>query len=299
MTSLIGSTMEVSRGNVYVYEFPGYEQFAMDIDLLIEANQNCHFNLISRLPARRLLDKIDISSMETYWLANAKGTYVIQPLLRDITAMIYQKQKEHFNLFIIDGLEQIYEECDDVDALLIEITHLVDGIKSLNSSAMFCIDSLAFEQKFIVKLNYLTQRMEVKQDQEFDSAVLETEDFEEHVDQQIEFELGIDGGPRMAYLSRLPEIGFTREILVKRILQWRRMGIDVSGIEPALSYNEDKAYMLYRAIEEDVRRATELERFIHENQDLLDVTQIAIDMFRIRQLTGLDELEQRYYSLPS
>ena len=100
-------------------------------------------------------------------------------------------------------------------------------------------------------------------------------------------------------MSRLPEIGFTREILVKRILQWRRMGIDVSGIEPALSYNEDKAYMLYSAIEEDVRRATELERFIHENQDLLDVTQVAIDMFRIRQLTGLDELEQRYYSLPS
>ena len=299
MTSLTGSTMEVSRGNVYVYEFPGYEQFAMDIDLLIETNHNCHFNLISRLPARRLLDKIDISSMETYWLANAKGTHVIQPLLRDITAMIYQKQKNQFNFFIIDGLEQVYEECDDVDALLTEITHLVDGIKSLNASVMFCIDSLAFEQKFIVKLNYLTQRMDIKQDQEFESTDLQIEDVEEHVEQHIEFELGIDGGPRMAYLSRLPEIGFTREILVKRILQWRRMGIDVSGIEPALSYNEDKAYLLYRTIEENVRRATELERFIHENQDLLDVTQVAIDMFRIRQLTGLDELEQRYYSLPS
>ena len=56
------------------------------------------------------------------------------------------------------------------------------------------------------------------------------------------------------------------------------------------------AYQLYKLVEEDVRRATELERFIHENHGALDASQIAVDMFRVRQLTGLDELEKKYYS---
>ena len=49
---------------------------------------------------------------------------------------------------------------------------------------------------------------------------------------------------------------------------------------------------MYKLIEEDVRRATELERFIHENHEI-NASQLAVDMFRIRQLTGLDELERK------
>ena len=111
------------------------------------------------------------------------------------------------------------------------------------------------------------------------------------------FELAIDGGPRMAYLARLPRLGFTNEILVKRILQWRRMGLDVSRIEPALTYDIDEAYELYQSVEEDVRRATELERFIHENESIIEASDLATDMFRIRQLTGLNEIERKYYNL--
>ena len=60
-------------------------------------------------------------------------------------------------------------------------------------------------------------------------------------------------------LSRLPKIGFTNGILVKRILQWRRMGLDVSELEPALNYNVEDSYALYSIIEEKVRRVVELE----------------------------------------
>ena len=74
------------------------------------------------------------------------------------------------------------------------------------------------------------------------------------------------------------------------------MGLDVSRIEPALSYESEKAYELYKSVEEDVRRATELERFIHQNLQSIDTVQLATDMFRIRQLTGLTEIEQKYYN---
>ncbi len=75
------------------------------------------------------------------------------------------------------------------------------------------------------------------------------------------------------------------------------MGLDVSAIEPALSKPTESAYELYKLVEEDVRRATELERFIHLNVNEINASQLAVDMFRIRQLTGLDELEKKYYSL--
>ena len=65
-----------------------------------------------------------------------------------------------------------------------------------------------------------------------------------------------------------------------------------------MQYQQKDAYQLYKLVEEKVRRATEIERFIHANQQYLDATQIAVDMFRVRQLTGLDELEKKYYSSP-
>mgnify|MGYP006216528611 FL=1 len=74
--------------------------------------------------------------------------------------------------------------------------------------------------------------------------------------------------------------------------------MDVSRIEPALTYDVDRAYELYSTLEEDVRRATELERFIHENESLIEASELATDMFRIRQLTGLNEIERKYFDSP-
>ena len=111
----------------------------------------------------------------------------------------------------------------------------------------------------------------------------------------MEYELGEDGNPRLVYLSKLPRVGFSNNILVKRILQWRRMGLDVSEIEPALNYQEDKAYELYKSVEEKVRRAVDLDRFINSNSSSINASDLATDIFRLRQLTSLDELEKKNY----
>ena len=76
------------------------------------------------------------------------------------------------------------------------------------------------------------------------------------------------------------------------------MGLDVSEIEPALNYEDDRSYELYRIVEEKTRRAVELEQFINENKNQLSASEISVDLFRIRQLSGLDELERKYYSNP-
>jgi hypothetical protein len=111
----------------------------------------------------------------------------------------------------------------------------------------------------------------------------------------IEMDLNDDGTPKLVLLTRLPRTGFTKQILQRRILQWRRMGLDTSEIESTLySENMDLMYDKYVTVEESVRRATELERFIMEN--VRNTQEKTIALFRLRQLTGLSELERTYFS---
>ena len=209
--------------------------------------------------------------------------------------IISQGDNKSAMIYFLDGLEQIYSESDDAE-LLVKLTGLSDLVKHSNYILVICVNDLAYESQWFAKLRTLTQKISIKP-QKFKTSVENEGPIEVVSEETIQHELGIDGGPRLAYLAKLPKIGFTKDILVKRILQWRRMGLDVSAIEPALSQPSDSAYELYKLVEEDVRRATELERFIHLNEHEINASQLAVDMFRIRQLTGLDELERRYYSL--
>lgn len=288
--------MEVCRGSVYLYDFSNYERFMTELEVLIEINHDYRFTLFTRLPTRRLIEKLDLSLISNYWITNQTDGNSIPPNLIEISQIIEDSSSDGSNFFILDGLELINDETTS-NSLLGSLSLLFDRIKARHDVLVICIDALAFDPDWMVKLQYLTEKLVVKSP---DIVVIDEEasNTVEPADMPFQHELGIDGGPRLTYLAKLPEFGFTREILVKRILQWRRLGLDVSAIEPALAYQEKDAYRLYKLVEEKVRRATEIERFIHANQQYLDATQIAVDMFRVRQLTGLDELEKKYYSSP-
>ena len=110
----------------------------------------------------------------------------------------------------------------------------------------------------------------------------------------LEMDLNVDGTPKLVLLTKLPRSGFSKQILQRRILQWRRMGLDTSEIEASLySTDVELMYSEYTLIEEKIRRATELERYVVAN--ISDTQDRAIALFRIRQLTGLDQLEKQYY----
>ena len=270
----------------------------MDIELLMDLNQEYNFTLYSRLPTRRLIEKLDLSKINHFWIANNEENTAIKPSIQEIIQSITDHDETTNNIFLIDGLEYLYNNGDNSE-LLSRLVTFADLLKSRNWAVIYCINSLAFDSDWIIKLRNLSDKLEIN------TPELESYEFEDKKEENVVlpeednnlFELAIDGGPRMAYLARLPRSGFTNEILVKRILQWRRMGLDVSRIEPALTYDIDEAYELYQSVEEDVRRATELERFIHDNESLIEASDLAIDMFRIRQLTGLNEIERKYYNL--
>ena len=290
--------MEVKRGIVYLYEFDSYDKLSMDIELLMDLNQEYNFTLYSRLPTRRLIEKLDLSKINHFWIANNEENTAINPSIQEIIQSITNHDETTSNIFLIDGLEYLYNNGDNSE-LLSRLVTFADLLKSRNWAVIYCINSLAFDSDWIIRLRHLSDKLEINTP-ELESYEFEDKNEENVVLQEEDnnlFELAIDGGPRMAYLARLPRLGFTNEILVKRILQWRRMGLDVSRIEPALTYDIDEAYELYQSVEEDVRRATELERFIHENESIIEASDLATDMFRIRQLTGLNEIERKYYNL--
>ena len=271
----------------------------MDVELLMDLNQEYNFRIYARLPTRRLIEKLDLSKINHFWLTKNDGNVSIPPLINEVVQSINNHEKNADNVFIIDGLEYLYNNSNKSE-LLSRLVVFADEIKSSNWSVIYCINSLAFDREWIIKLRHLSDKLIIITPESESIEVLTGEEDNAvplNEDDNL-FELAIDGGPRMPYLARLPRLGFTNEILVKRILQWRRMGLDVSRIEPALTYDIDRAYELYYTVEEDVRRATELERFIHENESLIEASELATDMFRIRQLTGLNEIERKYFDSP-
>ncbi|MEC8249571.1 MAG: DUF835 domain-containing protein [Candidatus Thermoplasmatota archaeon] len=287
--------MELRRGSVYLYDFTSYDQFVIDLEIIAEVNPDYDVTILSRLPTRRWIEKIDLSKINNYWITNTDNENSIKPHIDEVMNIISQGDNKSAMIYFLDGLEQIYSESDEAE-LLVKLTGFSDLVKHSNYVLVICVNDLAYESQWFAKLRTLTQKISIKP-QKFKTSVENEDPIEVVSEETIQHELGVDGGPRLAYLAKLPKIGFTQDILVKRILQWRRMGLDVSAIEPALSQPTDSAYELYKLVEEDVRRATELERFIHSNEHEINASQLAVDMFRIRQLTGLDELERKYYSL--
>ena len=288
--------LQVGGNRAYLYQTQTYSQLFSDLEYMIEKNPETRFTLITRVPSRRLLEQLDLNGLDTYWITEQDTNDSIKPDFTSIYKILNQnKDASKEQVMVIEGLEFIADRIGP-DALLSEITRLVDDLSMFNYTCILCLDLLAMPTKIATKLKYSLEILEIS-----DEHVTVTEYEEEHVEpsmapgEHLEYELGKDGNPRLVYLSKLPRLGFSNNILVKRILQWRRMGLDVSEIEPALKYQEDKAYELYKSVEEKVRRAVDLDRFINSNSSSINASDLATDIFRLRQLTGLEELERKYY----
>ena len=289
--------LQLGGNRAYLYETQSYSQLFSDIEFMIEKNPETRFTLITRIPSRRLLEQLDINGLDTYWMTEQDTNNSIKPDFSSVVEIFRQsKDGSDEQVMVIDGLEFISDRIG-ADQLLSQITILVDDLSKFNYTCILCIDLLAMPAKIATKLKYILETLEISNEK---IQVTANED-EEYIEPSItpgehmEYELGKDGNPRLVYLSKLPRTGFSNNILVKRILQWRRMGLDVSEIEPALKYQGDKAYELYKSVEEKVRRAVDLDRFINSNSDSINASELATDIFRLRQLTGLDDLEKKYY----
>jgi hypothetical protein len=118
------------------------------------------------------------------------------------------------------------------------------------------------------------------------------------IEEQIDDSIAIEVEPGFVVLSRIPEKSLSRAILQRRLEQWKRMGFDVSELEPVILVDDRVIrHQRYFAFEEKVRRATECDRRISELEQLGFTTSATKLQFRIMQLTGLDDVESEIEKL--
>lgn len=288
----------MEKGHIYTTDFTSDEEILSWIDRKSQSKDE-HILLFSRLPHRRLLEHIDINSVEAYWLTERVTEGAILPEMDGILEIILNHLSNHTGVVILEGLEWLVTKNGE-DSTLSFVRKLRDSVHRSAWSIVLPIRALAFESLWLARLRREAPSMELsKAEIDIEIETFADDGVSEMIaldDVEVEpLEILEDGSPRLIMLTRLPSVGFNESLLRKRILQWRRMGLDVSEVEPALTMDSEDAYALYAVVEEKVRRAVDLERQLNQMTGSISATDEATSRFRIRQLTGLDELENRLY----
>ena len=301
----------MEQGRLYTAELSDNTVLYPWLDKQLEVSQQ-QVLLFSRQPHKRLLEYIDLVKVESYWLSERITAGAIPPSLEKIAHIITSKLPNDHGLIIVEGLEWLVSLHGE-DAVLAFIRRIRDETYKSSWKIIFPINCLVFDSVWLARLrreapdtdifsSTQDDQIEVNEEgivkQNDSSEAIKIHNFQQMPGEDIELDTREDGSPKLVMLTRLPRNGFSNSILTRRILQWRRMGLDVSEVEPALKIMDDKvAHQLYSSVEEKVRRAVELENHLEARSDNISATEMATARFRIRQLTGLDEIENWLLSL--
>ena len=301
----------MEQGRLYTAELSDNTALYPWLDKQLEVSQQ-QVLLFSRQPHKRLLEYIDLAKIESYWLSERVTAGAIPPSLEKIAHIITSKLPNDHGLIIVEGLEWLVSLHGE-DAVLAFIRRIRDETYKSSWKIIFPINCLVFDSVWLARLRReapgtdilspiqddlieVNEEGIVKENESSDA--IKSHNFQQMPGEGIELDTREDGSPKLVMLTRLPRNGFSNSILTRRILQWRRMGLDVSEVEPALKIIDDKvAHQLYSSVEEKVRRAVELENHLEARSDNISATEMATARFRIRQLTGLDEIENWLLSL--
>ena len=282
-------------GRIYSIPAESTESFVESIDR-VEASDVQSIVFISRYPASRLIDLLDISEIQCYWLTNSEGKGVLEPSLEKLNHFTESLISTKQGLLFIEGFEWLVS-IHGFEAVHSMLRSLTENVAMSRWSIYLSLYGSSYNRQELVRIMREAPLLEFKSNEvSIQNESAETSQTRGSIKEKtLEMDLNVDGTPKLVLLTKLPRSGFSKQILQRRILQWRRMGLDTSDIEASLySTDVELMYSEYTLIEEKIRRATELERYVVAN--ISDTQERAIALFRIRQLTGLDQLEKQYFS---
>ena len=282
-------------GRIYSIPAESTESFVESIDR-VEASDVQSIVFISRYPASRLIDLLDISEIQCYWLTNSEGKGVLEPSLEKLNHFTESLISTKQGLLFIEGFEWLVS-IHGFEAVHSMLRSLTENVAMSRWSIYLSLYESSYNRQELVRIMREAPLLEFKSNEvSIQNESAETSQTRGSIKEKtLEMDLNVDGTPKLVLLTKLPRSGFSKQILQRRILQWRRMGLDTSDIEASLySTDVELMYSEYTLIEEKIRRATELERYVVAN--ISDTQERAIALFRIRQLTGLDQLEKQYFS---
>lgn len=245
--------------------------------------------VVSRKPQKEIIRYLDIKKSDTYWMTELKVKAGIQPRLEKISSLITDNISSGSGIILIEGLEWL-KQLHGEDSLLVMVRRINDQINSKNWSVLFLYNKLAFTTQWNLRFQREAPQIAIHKvdvNEEFEKDV--NNDYVQTSEKDESTEILEDGSPKLTMLTKLPKSTFTISLLRRRIIQWRKMGLEVSELEPGLHKEPEEAYLLYSVVEEKVRKVVELENLM-ENLSNLDASERSIFRFQLRQLTSIDEI---------
>ena len=243
----------------------------------------------SRLPARQLLRHVPSNKANMWWMSDHDSPQSIPPHPADFIDHVRQQSPVTTELIILEGLDWFVARSSESDVLSM-LQELDTLSRTFDFDLILPVDALSFSKQFWARLTSIAPKMEVETSS-FDESILVSEDRQDEVE-------GPEGGmedddskePMLVHLVQLPKAGFTHSLLAKRMLQWKRMGFDLSALEPALVLSDlNESHAIYSGVESDIICAIDCIRLLEANRAKLTITEREMYNYRMMSLNNVRE----------
>ena len=255
---------------------------------LIDAATNEVF-CYSRLPARQLLRHVPSNKASMWWISDHESPQSVSPHTNEFITHIGQHASQGTELMVVEGLDWLVARSNETEVLSM-LQELDKLTRTWEFDLIFPVDALSFTMQFWARLTSLAPKMEGENPAD-DKGELRIEETP-MADQPLERVPEPYGSTEkmLVHLVNLPRIGFTHTLLAKRMLQWKRMGFDLSALEPALVMSDvSKSHAIYETVESDIICAIDCIRLMEANREKLTATEREMFNFRLMGINNVRE----------
>ena len=233
----------------------------------------------SRLPMRQLLRYVATNRGGLWWITEQEDAQAVAPDADILTAHLETHLPDTGDVVVIESLEWMVSKSGEPAAL--SMLQTVDRLaRTRGFSVIFPVEPLAFESNFWARMRSIAPHLPLSPQAEVVATPSLNPEGERSEFSNAEDEANKPEGQdkrdavTIAHLSSLPRAGFNATVLGKRMLQWKRMGFDVSALEPATLTNDmDRAHQLYAEVEGLVRQCVDALRRMAEHHALFSVSE--------------------------
>ena len=242
----------------------------------------------SRLPARQLLRHIPSNKANMWWISDHESPQSIAPHTNEFISHIRQHSSHATELIVVEALDWLVARSSETEVLSM-LQELDILTRSYDIDLVFPVDALSFTMRFWARLTSLAPKMEGESSTDDDEPWIENASNSiENDEMWTETETSTE--QILVHLVNLPRVGFTHTLLAKRMLQWKRMGFDLSALEPALVISDvSKSHAIYETVESDIVCAIDGIRLLEANRDKLDATEREMFNYRFMAINNVRE----------
>jgi len=265
--------------------------------------QDGSLHCYSRLPMRQLLRHVSTNRGGLWWISEQEAETAVRPDAAEVLAHLHRHSPLEGDIVVIDALQWMLQNSGERN-VLDALQRLDSFSRRIGFAVVFPVEPLAFEHRLWARIRTLAPLLpNTKQFAE--SGVLDKEtpeptpasDDEEpstlDAESFEEIALPETPPPTVVHLVSLPRRGFSVGLLQKRMLQWKRMGFDLSELEPALASEDlDRAHALYAQTEQRITGAIDVLRRLEAHESIFTVTERELHGYRLMNLIDLEATTQ-------